>query len=84
MRRDDLEIRVPLDYQTIKLLDEQARQRSSSRARRAKMLLRAGWTVQRLLSNPELVAALAEVPPDGDPEIDKRVRRLLQTELTGI
>lgn len=83
MRRDDLEIRVPLDYETVKLLDEQARQRSSSRARRAQMLLRAGWTVQRLLSNPALVAALAEVPPTGDPETDKKVRRLLQTELTG-
>ena len=84
MRRDDLEIRVPLDYDSIKLLESQAQNEGASRGKRARRLLRAGLTVERLLRNPALVAALAEVPPKGDPELDKKVRRLLQTELTGI
>lgn len=84
MRKDDLEIRIPLDFESVKLLDNQAQRAGGSRGARARKLLRAGIAVQRLLANPALVAALAELPPNGDPETDKKVRRLLQTELAGI
>ena len=83
MARDDIPIRVPLDYGTIKQLDQEAAREGVPRGTRARRLLRAGLGLQRLLSNPALVATLAELPEKPDAGAVEKVRRLLQLELTG-
>lgn len=81
MARDDIQIRVPLDYDTIKVLEQQAGAEGVPRGSRARKLMRVGLAVQRLLRNPALVGLLSEMPLKLDPENEKQVRRLLHEGL---
>jgi hypothetical protein len=88
MARDDLPIKVPLDYPTIKQLEKQAEHAGINRGARMRTLLRAALALQQMLPHPAVLDALAELhspdpknPPD--PQRVQSMRRLLQGELAG-
>ena len=88
MARDDIPIKVPLDYPTIKQLEKQAEHEGVNRGARVRKLLRAALALQHLLPHPAFLDALADLhsadpksPPD--PQRVQSMRRLLHAELAG-
>jgi hypothetical protein len=83
MATENFEIRVDLDYEAIKALERQARDKGISRTAAARRCIHAGLALQRLLRNPALFTAISELTLKADSDSEIIVRQLIQKGLTG-
>jgi hypothetical protein len=83
MPRENLQIRVELDYEEIKALERQAREKGISRTAVVRRFILTGLSLQRLLKNPALFTAISELTLKSDPASEIIVRQLIQKGLAG-
>jgi ribosomal 50S subunit-associated protein YjgA (DUF615 family) len=82
MARDkETRVQVRLDETTVSTIEEQAEKLRCSREHHMRRLIRAAMAFERLIGNPALTTALADLPEGR--EAEQQMRQLLQTRLAG-
>lgn len=82
MATKDSYVRVRLDDGTRDEIEEQASEGKCSREARIRYLLRVALRLHRLVKQPAVLVALAEVP-QSDAKTEQQIRQMLQSALAG-